>query len=103
VPPPGDGDGPVDLGNVPLVLQKVLNVGDAAPDFQTVTLDGKPLRLADYRGKTVLLDFWATWCGPCRGETPHLKRVREAFRGDDRLAIIGLSLDDEAAAPREYV
>ena len=50
----------------------------------------------------MLLDFWATWCGPCREETPHLKAVHEAFGRDDRLVMIGLSLDEEPTAPARY-
>jgi len=51
-----------------------LEIGQLAPDFATVTLDGTPVRLADYRGQAVLLNFWATWCGPCRIEMPIFER-----------------------------
>jgi thiol-disulfide isomerase/thioredoxin len=66
------------------------------------TLDGKPFNLVDYRGKFVLLDFWATWCAPCRAEMPHLKAAFEAFGKDERCVVVGLSLDDSAERPGRY-
>ena len=50
----------------------------------------------------MLLDFWAVWCGPCVVETPHLKETYEAFKDDPRFAMVGLSLDPAASAPRDY-
>jgi peroxiredoxin len=81
---------------------KELKPGDIAPDFQVKTVDGSPLRLDEFRGKYVLLDFWATWCGPCRGETPHLKKVYDSFGANGKFAMIGLSLDEKAEAPKSY-
>ena len=81
---------------------KLLKPGTRAPEFEVKTIDGKPLRLADYRGKFVLLEFWATWCGPCLGQTPHLKATYDAFGKDDRLVMMGLSLDKSSADPRQY-
>ena len=78
-------------------------VGEMAPAFDIKTLDGKPLRLADLRGKFVLLDFWATWCGPCLEQEPHLKDVYDSFGKDDRFAIVSLSLDDKPQFPKDHV
>jgi len=78
------------------------HIGDRAPAFEAVTVDGRPLRLADYRGKYVLLDFWATWCAPCIKEHPCLKATHATFGQDDRFVMISLSLDTEPAAPSEY-
>lgn len=64
-------------------------------------LDGTPLRLSDYRGKVVLLDFWATWCDPCREETPHFVELQRQY-GDRGLQIIGVSMDDTSKPVREF-
>ena len=66
---------------------------DAAPEFKLDALDGKPLSLATARGKVVLLNFWATWCGPCRAEIPDLIALQQKYK--DQLQIIGLTVDDD--------
>lgn len=66
---------------------------DPAPDFKLETLDGKPLNLADYKGKIVLLNFWASWCGPCRAEIPDLVELQNRYK--NQLQIFGLLVDDE--------
>jgi thiol-disulfide isomerase/thioredoxin len=74
---------------------------DPAPDFKLTALDGKPLTLTALQGKVVLLNFWATWCGPCRAEIPDLVALQERYKG--RLQIIGLNVDDEEADIKQYV
>lgn len=101
--PGGRSDEPLDLGEIEVDMLKRVNIGDAAPGFQAPTLDGGTIKLEDFRGKFVLLDFWATWCGPCIAETPNLKDAFEAFGEGGKFAMIGLSLDDNAEAPRKYV
>jgi thiol-disulfide isomerase/thioredoxin len=63
-----------------------------APDFELAGLDGKIVRLSDFEGKVVLVDFWATWCGPCRMEVPHLKELYSRYSGKG-LELVGISLD----------
>jgi len=72
-----------------------------APDFTLPRLDGQDLRLSAYRGKLVLLDFWASWCAPCREETPHLIDLQNKY-GDRGLQIIGVSMDDSPDPARVF-
>ncbi|WP_249870647.1 redoxin domain-containing protein [Oceanobacillus saliphilus] len=58
-------------------VQTGLEKGDMAPDFELATLDGEPARLSDYRGKHVFINFWATWCPPCRAEMPDMQKLYE--------------------------
>jgi len=64
----------------------------AAPDFQVRTLEGQTLQLSALKGKVILLDFWATWCPPCRAEVPHLRQLYAQYQPKG-LEIIGVSLD----------
>jgi len=63
-----------------------------APDFTLKTLDGQEIVLSQFRGKVVLLDFWATWCGPCRESTPHLIQLYKTHR-ESGFELIGMSVD----------
>jgi len=72
-----------------------------APDFSLPQLNGQFLQLSAYRGKVVLLDFWATWCTPCREEIPHLVELQNKYR-DRGLEIIGVSMDDSPDPVREF-
>jgi thiol-disulfide isomerase/thioredoxin len=72
-----------------------------APDFSLKDIAGNHLNLQDYRGKVVLLDFWATWCGPCRIEIPEFVELQKRYR-DQGFSIIGISLDDSIDPVREF-
>ena len=72
-------------------------VGDArgvpAPDFELASLDGRKVKLSDYRGKAVLLNFWATWCSPCKVEMPWFVDLQKKY-GNDGLVVLGVAMDD---------
>ena len=75
-------------------ISNSLSEGVQFPDFQKQDLDGKPLSISALKGKIVLVDFWATWCGPCVGEIPNVVKVYEKFH-DQGFAIVGISLDQD--------
>lgn len=72
-----------------------------APDFTLTGLTGDKVSLSDYRGKVVLLDFWATWCAPCKEEIPHFVDLQNRY-GERGLQIIGVSMDDDEKLVREF-
>ena len=79
-----------------------LRVGALAPDIEAVDLAGKKFKLSDYRGKVVLLVFWASWCGPCMGAVPHERELVEHFKNRP-FALIGVNGDEKLAAATQAV
>jgi peroxiredoxin len=85
--------------NVEIGIEK----GNAAPDFELSDLEGNPVKLSDFQGKVVMVNFWATWCPPCRIEMPHMQKFYEDYESKD-VVILGVNLtpteqNEEAIKP----
>lgn len=76
-------------------------VGHPAPDFTLIALDGSEFVLSEQRGTPIVLNFWATWCGPCQRELPELQRAAERYDGS--VAIVGVDQGEEAEVVQKYV
>jgi len=76
-----------------------VEIGRPAPAYHAVSLAGDSVSLATYRGKVVLLNVWATWCGPCRKEIPELRAIDSRFRGQG-LQLIGVTVDADGMQPQ---
>ncbi|MFL5328310.1 MAG: TlpA family protein disulfide reductase [Gemmataceae bacterium] len=77
-------------------------LGRPAPDFSATTLDGQTVSLASLRGKVVVIDFWATWCGPCRRALPELREFVSHFEGKP-VVLIGISADHNETALHDFL
>lgn len=89
--------------NSPAVADKIgLEIGDIAPDFSLPDTKGTPVTLAQFRGKTTLIDFWAAWCGPCRRENPNVVAVYQKYK-DKGFQVLGVSLDNDKQKWQEAI
>ena len=86
---------------VPHSAMEARSVYPMAPSFRLTNSSGGSVTLSEYQGKVVLLDFWATWCGPCRMEIPELVALQEKY-GERGLRIIGIAVDDDPQSVREF-
>jgi cytochrome c biogenesis protein CcmG, thiol:disulfide interchange protein DsbE len=84
----------------PAAAAHALATGEVAPDFTRTDLQGKAFTLSALRGKVVLLNFWATWCAPCREEMPAFSAWQRSH-GKQGLAIVGVSMDDDPGSVRQ--
>jgi peroxiredoxin len=82
---------------LPVAERNVVKLGEPAPNFQLRDLNGHPVALSDLRGKVVLLNFWATWCGPCRVEMPAMEELYRTFSRKD-FEILAVSTDAQGVA-----
>jgi thiol-disulfide isomerase/thioredoxin len=85
----------------PAAPQLSSKVHPVAPEFSVIAIDGQKLALSDYRGKIVLLDFWATWCAPCRDEIPHFVQLQDTY-GSRGFQMLGISMDDSPQPVRQF-
>ncbi|HEX6982209.1 MAG TPA: TlpA disulfide reductase family protein [Balneolaceae bacterium] len=81
---------------------KFLSIGKKAPDFQAKTIEGETVSLSNLKGKIILLDFWAMWCGPCIPEIPHIKSIR-SDHSEEELQIVGISLDENVEKLNQFI
>ena len=82
--------------------QKEVGAVPKAPDFSLPDLSGKTVTLEQYRGSVVVLDFWATWCPPCRASIPELVKLQDKYK-DDGLVVLGISTDDQRKVNNAYL
>ncbi|MFZ0546964.1 MAG: TlpA disulfide reductase family protein, partial [Candidatus Promineifilaceae bacterium] len=89
------------VAEIPSSTSGGMDVGDKALNFTLADLDGTPVSLNDFRGQPVIINFWASWCAPCRIEMPELQKAYETYQ-DDGLVILALNEDEPVDVARDY-
>ena len=85
-------DLPDDLVDESLDVESGLEIGQKAPNFELVSLDGETFKLSDYTGEMVMLNFWASWCPPCRVEMPHMETYYQEFKEEHNIEILAVNM-----------
>jgi peroxiredoxin len=92
-----------DIGETGIAVSNDKNgipVGEKAPDFQVETMDGEKVKLSDYRGKKVFLNFWATWCPPCKAEMPYMQSFYE--EKPENVEVLAVNLEESASKAKDF-
>jgi cytochrome c biogenesis protein CcmG/thiol:disulfide interchange protein DsbE len=97
-----DDDSTPPQGGTGAPTRGIADVGDAAPDFTLPTLDGETISLSEFRGRPTVVNFWASWCNPCREEFPLLAAALEEYANED-LAVVGVTYQDIDSDSRAFV
>ncbi len=95
--------GTLDLGDMTVDVRPGPHPGEVVPDLAFAAFSGETVKLSEFRGRYVLLDFWATWCGPCVADLPAVRKLQDTYGASNRLAILGLNLDDDTEKARQFV
>lgn len=85
-------DLPDDIVDESLDVESGLEIGQKAPNFELVSLDGETFKLSDYTGQMVMLNFWASWCPPCRVEMPHMETYYQEFKEEHNIEILAVNM-----------
>lgn len=79
-----------------------LEAGQAAPDIQLKDLSGKPVSLSSFKGKVIVVDFWASWCGPCKQSMPFLEKLSKTYK-EKGLIVLGVNIDNDAKSAKKFL
>lgn len=96
-------DLPDNLVDANLDTEAGIDVNSVAPDFELTTLTGETVKLSDYKGKTVMLNFWASWCPPCRVEMPHMETYYQQYKDEENIEILAVNMTTLERGSQEKV